>query len=877
VKTMNNESTTRPRPRNTKRSVLWLAATGMLVLAVLLLLPTTSASTTTTYKDHDDSWNTEFFVNGVSETSVAKYFTVPAGSFYGSTTVQLSMDAKASGCSPSYVVAHHQIVVNANFVGGYFDVCQVWSTTGHSTYTVNVPASYFYNGGSQNSISVMDNGFDATYNNVYFGVDTDNDQDHSHPNISGEFVWTLAVTHYAPSVPQGVSTACASNGATISWSAPAFGESPTGYRVYYGTTNPPTYYNEVYSTTWTHVPTWSATPTYYQVSAFNNDGEGAKSPVISKAPCDQVLPTVTGNPAAIPWTKTASVSGVTWGDAYSGLKASGAQYSVGTTSGATDVSLGWNAMPAQPSNGASTWSPSWSPTTLAQGMNYVNTKIQDQAGNSRDNNGAYTIQYDTGLPTVTSPLTWTWRNTIPTFTGVSWTDSVSGLALAEYSIGSAGGLTNIQGWDDLPVQPSGQTTAWNPSWSPPALAQGTNHINMRVTDVAGNVLTTNSVYQVQYDTVLPGLPTIASTSHADPARYYQATTFSGNAQASDNPGASGMSGIYRYLTTSATCPASLDGVGTFVSGSPIGASYGGLGPFEERSFCAQAKDNAGNLGAVARHQVNVNTIAPTITFVEPTGITADANAVVGGHYNADKGNLDPFSTKTNVDPAAVHLTIDGSIDVVTFWMATPICAPIWTSACPVTVDSSHVEYRPVAPWTNGVHSVLLGIGDTTLPAVTASQAWTFTEATVASCPPGTTGTVIQGIPVCVSTGPCPSGTIGMVIQTQQVCVPIPTTCDGGEVGAEAGETELCEPNPCPTPVGPAGPGELAKVCGIGVPDALPGDEDADNVPDNQEAALCSRENPNILSDGHCTGDDYTLPTWSDVVSDVIWLATGTRP
>jgi hypothetical protein len=130
--------------------------------------------------------------------------------------------------------------------------------------------------------------------------------------------------------------------------------------------------------------------------------------------------------------------------------------------------------------------------------------------------------------------------------------------------------------------------------------------------------------------------------------------------------------------------------------------------------------------------------------------------------------------------------------------------------------------------------------------------------------------------VCITTN-CPIGQIGITVNGDPTCFAQPAPCDGGEVGVQAGETQVCESNPCPTPVGPPGPGELAKVCGIGVPNALPGDEDADNVPDNQEAALCGQENPNLLSDGHCTGNDYTLPTWSDVVSDVIWLATGTRP
>lgn len=239
---------------------------------------------------------------------------------------------------------------------------------------------------------------------------------------------------------------------------------------------------------------------------------------------ETVVPTVAGNPVAVAWTNTLPLlSGVSLQDVSSGLNAN-AQYSVGTTSGGENVRP-WGPLTVQPSPGQTTpWNPSWTPGSLGQGLNFVNLRVYDRAGNLLTVDGAYTVQYETAAPTPSgNPQAWTWRNTIPTVSGVSWTDALSGLTSgAEYSVGTTNGGVNIVAWTSLPpaAQPTvGQTTAWNPSFAPASLGQGQNYVNVRVSDVAGNQAVTNGAYTIQYDTGVPtatGAPVVTPWVNSNP-------------------------------------------------------------------------------------------------------------------------------------------------------------------------------------------------------------------------------------------------------------------------------------------------------------------------------------------------------------------------
>jgi hypothetical protein len=74
---------------------------------------------------------------------------------------------------------------------------------------------------------------------------------------------------------------------------------------------------------------------------------------------------------------------------------------------------------------------------------------------------------------------------------------------------------------------------------------------------------------------------------------------------------------------------------------------------------------------------------------------------------------------------------------------------------------------------------------------------------------------------------------------------------------------------CPTGViGTPGPGEVAKACGVGVPNLMPGDADDDGVPDPLEPTLCAIENSNFNADGTCSGTEWSPPTAEGVRDDV---------
>lgn len=333
---------------------------------------------------------------------------------------------------------------------------------------------------------------------------------------SDGFLTKIPLAQPPPSPPLGLIASCAApHGIHLAWSA-GDGQVPMGYAVYRSADGVSfTVVGFPTATSYTDTPYWRATAYMYRVTASNEGGESAPSSTVSLVACDSQSPSVTGNPSAPGWTNSATLSGVSWQDAYSGLQGS-AEYSLGSASGATDLRA-WTVMGTQPDAGqTSSWTPSWPLPTPSQGPQYVNVRINDRAGNPLTANGAYVLQYDTQLPSISgTPQATPWTKTIPALNGVTWQDSLSGLqATVQYSIGTSTGATNVLTWTTLPAQPSpGQTASWSPTWTPSTLAQGTNYVNVRVADQAGNLLTTDDAYTLQYDS---GAPAVSGNPYTTP-------------------------------------------------------------------------------------------------------------------------------------------------------------------------------------------------------------------------------------------------------------------------------------------------------------------------------------------------------------------------
>ncbi len=566
-----------------------------------------------------------------------------------------------------------------------------------------------------------------------------------------------------------------------------------------------------YITGVTHSTNYPTTSGAYQTSHAG----GWEDVFVTKVSYDSVAPTVSGAPQSWSWRNTIpTLSGITWQDTGSGLK-NNVQYSIGTTSGGTNV-LGWTNLPTQPSNGqTSSWSPSWNPSTLAQGTNYVNMRVQDVAGNLRQTSGAYTVQYDTNLPTVSgAPQSWSWRNTIPTVSGVSWQDTGSGLRNnVQYSIGTTSGGTNVVGWTNLPTQPiNGQTSSWSPSWTPGSLAQGTNYVNMRVEDRTGNLLQTNGAYTVQYDSALeavtpdpvartgpggslipantwqsvntprfewnapsstspiagysytlstnpsttpdtvvdttntfvnagplssgawyfkvkakdeagnvgnvasfnllvdtinPVFTSLASMTHVDPTRFYNIESASVTWSASDS-----HSGVkeYHYKVVDGACPSTLSSPTTTTATSATAALASG---FHKYRFCIQAEDHAGNVGSIQSLNLFVDTVKPVYTNVVPfdgQDITDPLQEIRIFYNDFDGGADNPPETIVDVD--SVVFRVDG-VDMRATW--SEFCAPgglFYPTGCKLEVTADSITYEPLVPWEEGSHNMDVSITDT---------------------------------------------------------------------------------------------------------------------------------------------------------------------
>jgi len=511
------------------------------------------------------------------------------------------------------------------------------------------------------------------------------------------FSWdafSLKLAFTVPGVPQGFSAACAQRGVALSWSPP--NESAVAeYRVYYGTTNPPTTVEVLPATAtgWTHQPAWSTTTYFYQVSAANSLGEGAKTSVQSRAPCDLVLPTVSGAPQSYPWGPTIpSLSGATWSDDYSGLD-DDVTYKIGTTSGGSNVQ-GSTAMPIQPAQGQTTgYTPTWTPTTAAQGVNYVNVVVHDVAGNVRTSNGAYVFRYDTLAPTSSGdPVVTTWRNTNPSLSGVCFRDLHSGLDNnAQYWIGSTAGGSDHLAATSMPTQPTaGQTTDWCPTFSvfAAALAQGVNYVTVQVRDTLGH---SNAVhaYEIRYDSAAPVVSGLVARTGVGGSTIPENTWQPDNTPRFEWSVPTSTSPIvgysYTLSTSSLTSPDTLvDTTSTFVdrSGSPLGNG--------NWYFKVRAKDEAGNWGAPTSFVLWVDAQAPNVV-----GLSSSSHPDPALHYSATTA---AFQWSATSGPGGVagfsHAIGSGSVP----------------PAVDNTVDTtgttaSHSGLGPFGTWTVGVKAL----------------------------------------------------------------------------------------------------------------------------------------------------------------------------
>ncbi|MFO0864207.1 MAG: Ig-like domain-containing protein [Gemmataceae bacterium] len=267
-------------------------------------------------------------------------------------------------------------------------------------------------------------------------------------------------------------------------------------------------------------------------------------------------------------------------------------------------------------DGGTTWTSTFTPV---QGLNSVEVRQTDVAGNIGPSSGAFTFTFDT-VP--------------PAAPGISLTSDTGSSSSDKITSNGALTLSGVEVGATAEYSTDGGAT-WNPTFT---AAEGANSVQVRQTDVAGNVSTASAAFTFTLDTVAPAVPTVALTSDTGSSPIDKITS----------NGALTLTGV----EGGASVQYSVDGGTTW---SNTFTPVQGANSVEVRQT-----DVAGNVGpASAAFAFTLDTIAPVAPGV---ALTVDT-----GSNNADKITSNGALTLTGVESGA---SVEYSIDGGTTWLPT---------------------------------------------------------------------------------------------------------------------------------------------------------------------------------------------------------------
>ena len=243
------------------------------------------------------------------------------------------------------------------------------------------------------------------------------------------------------------------------------------------------------------------------------------------------------------------------------------------------------------------------------------------------------ITIDTTAPTAGTASDDGTHTSSTTTLSASWTgfsDATSGLAEYSYSIGTSAGGTTVRDWTSVATNTNVSATGLN-------LTSGTQYfINVRAKDNVGNLSTVASTNGITIDTTAP----TAGTASDDGA-YTGSSTTLGASWTGFSDTASGIAEYSYSIGTSAggTTVRDWTSVATNTNVSATGLS---LTSATQYFFNIRAKDNVGNLGAVASTDgITVDTTAPVTGTVSNAGATTNSStqltATIAGFSDALSG------------------------------------------------------------------------------------------------------------------------------------------------------------------------------------------------------------------------------------------------
>ncbi|MHB8859656.1 MAG: NosD domain-containing protein, partial [Thermoleophilia bacterium] len=259
----------------------------------------------------------------------------------------------------------------------------------------------------------------------------------------------------------------------------------------------------------------------------------------------------------------------------------------------------------------------------AAGSHSMMVMVDDNVGNHGSNTATITVDITTPVVSSISP-SGSITSASPIISA-NYSDVGSGINTAAVSVSLDGGT--LTGCITGPNNVSCPVTA---------LAQGSHSVSVSIQDIAGNSATGASTFSI--DSIAPAV------SNVQPSGWQNSTSATLSAYLSDSGSGinSATAAVYLDGVTAAGCTAS----STSVSCPATLLAQG------SHSILVKIKDNAGNIGS-ASGTFSVDTIAPVVSGITPTGTITSASATVYAYMQDAGSGLNGSTAAVMLDGTAL--------------------------------------------------------------------------------------------------------------------------------------------------------------------------------------------------------------------------------
>ena len=324
-------------------------------------------------------------------------------------------------------------------------------------------------------------------------------------------------------------------------------------------------------------------------------------------------------------------------------------------------------------------------TGLTQGAHTITVTANDNAGNVGTGTGSFTV--DTVAPAVSgiTPTGTVYSATSTVY--ANYTDATSGINTATVAVKVD--TTTLTGCS---------VAAGSVSCPSGSLANGTHTITVTVNDNAGNVGTGTGTFTKATDTVAPAVTGLSPTGIKNSATQTVYGSFSDSG--------SGINTSTATLTLDGTVQTGCTTTAISISCPATGLAQG------VHNYAVTVRDNAGNTGS-ASASFTVDTVAPAVTGITPTGTITSASTTVYANYS---------DATSGINSSTASVTVTGGTVGTCTRTATNISCPVSGLA-------------------NGSHTITVNVSDNASNAGTGTGTFTVN---VSSGPPNVTSVTPTG-------------------------------------------------------------------------------------------------------------------------------------